>query len=277
MRWRWARCEWAAAIWWWAANDGADLWRVDEVSQDPEAADLHDGDAELIVTGPAVDRFVTIGDDGRAHLWSTRSGQALGAPPIPSGRPFAAAWSAGNTAWFALTSSTLALVTEMVPGTQSRWHSEMESPGRIALLDHDEAVLLAVTDRHRVRLIAPGSGDAGVLEVPEEALNGRRLSQAARNVVSVAWASAAGEYLVVGAQGGVLARWSRHDGASPGRLVPIADGWGIVTVIVSVPRGSGSRILAGGHLGALGIYDASSGAEVFDLATDDARVVGRLR
>ncbi|MFD1325235.1 hypothetical protein [Micromonospora sonneratiae] len=256
-------------------NDGADLWRIDEVSQDPEAADLHDGDAERIVADPASGYFATVGDDGSVHLWSTRSGGALGALPIPSGVPFAAVgWAVGGTGRLAVTSSTLLLITEMRPGGRPLLEREMEAPGRIAVLDQPGTVLLAVTDRYRVWLVDPDSGDADPLETPETASDGRRLSTAARNAVSLTWTASGGAYLVAGTQGGLLARWSRRDGRLLEPMAPLAGDMGIVIVATAVPGGSGSRVLVGGHTGVLRIYDAHDGDEVFDLTMDDSRVIG---
>ncbi|MET8040518.1 hypothetical protein ABZU25_06585 [Micromonospora sp. NPDC005215] len=255
-------------------NDGADLWRIDEVSQDPEAADLHDGDAEQIVADPASGYFATVGDDGRVSVWSTRSGGVLGALPIPTGAPFAAVgWAAGGTGRLAVTTSTLLLVTDLRPGVRPLLQREMEAPGRIAVLDDAGTVLLAVADRHRVWLVAPDSGDADALETPETAPDGQRLSAAARNVVSLTWMASGGAYLVAGTQGGVLARWSRREGCRPEPMTPLAGDLGIVLVTTAVPGGAGSRVLVGGHVGVLRIYDTHDGTEVFDLTRDDGRVI----
>ncbi|MFG2050576.1 hypothetical protein ACGFIW_24455 [Micromonospora sp. NPDC048935] len=256
-------------------NDGADLWRIDEVSQDPEAADLHDGDAERIVVEPASGYFATVGDDGRVSVWSTRSGGVLGALPIPTGAPFAAVgWAAGGTGRLAVTTSTMLLVTDLRPGGRPLLEREMEAPGRIAVLDDEGAVLLAVADRHRVWLVDPESGDIDAIETPETGPDGQRLSTAARNVVSLTWVTSGGAYLVAGTQGGVLARWSRRDGCRPEALTPLAGDLGIVLVTTAVPGGTGSRVLVGGHAGVLRIYDTHDGTEVFDLTRDDCRVIG---
>jgi hypothetical protein len=95
-------------------------------------------------------------------------------------------------------------------------------------------------------------------------------------VVSLAWVPGAGPgpLLVAGAQGGALVRWSRGEDGRLRPLEPAIAHPGIVTVLIPVPGGDGSRVLAGSPGGHRMIYNASDGSVAFELSRDDARIVG---
>lgn len=258
-------------------NSGADLWRLDEVSQDPEAYDLHDADAHLIAVDGVSADFATLGDDGRIHLWSARSGRSVGALPIPTGHPFAVVgWSGPDGGRIAVTSSTLLQIFALEPGTGVLLERELTAPGRLAVLERPGRVLLAAADRRQVRVMDPATGDMCDLDVPAATPSGRPLSEAARNVISLAWVSTPGSdpVLVAGTQGGLLVRWSWSEDGPARALPPLAEELGMVTVVMPVPGGDGMRVLAGDTHGGLAVYDAVDGSLVHDLSRDDARVVG---
>ncbi|MFD9509783.1 WD40 repeat domain-containing protein [Streptomyces mirabilis] len=204
--------------------------------------DLHDADAHLIAVDEASAGCATLGDDGRIHLWSARSGRSVGALPIPG------------------------VLLER----------ELTAPGRLAVLERPGRVLLAVADRRQVRVMDPATGDMRDLDVPAATPSGRPLSEVARNVISLAWVSTPGSdpVLVAGTQGGLLVRWSWSDDGAARALPPLAEELGMVTVVMPVPGGDGMRVLVGDTHGGLAVYDAVDGSLVHDLTRDDARVIG---
>ncbi|MEU9899967.1 hypothetical protein ACIBCS_41915 [Streptomyces phaeochromogenes] len=258
-------------------NIGADLWRLDEVSREPEAYDLHDADAHLIAVDAAESRFATLGDDGRIHLWSAPGGHVLGTMPIPTGRPFGVVgWSTPDGGQIAVTSASLLQVFALEPGRGVLLEREWTAPGRLAVLERPTQVLLAVADRQQVHVVDPATGAGRDLTVPEVTSSGQPLSQATRNVIGLAWVSAPGSdpVLVAGTQGGLLARWAWNDDGQAHVLPPLETELGFVTVVTPVPGGDGMRVLCGGPHGGLAVYDAVDGSLVHDLATGGARVVG---
>ncbi|KUL40538.1 hypothetical protein [Actinoplanes awajinensis] len=257
-------------------NNGADLWRLDEVSQHSSAAGLHEADAQRIDADPASSRFVTVGDDGRAHIWSTRSGRFLGAASIPSGGPFAVAgWHGRDGYRIAVTAASVLQIIDPDDPGKAPWTREMGSPGTIAILEHASDVLLAVADRQQIHLVDPATATVSTLHVPETAPGREHLSAAARNVVRLTWIHAPGAdpLLVAGTQGGVLVRWSCHEDGQMQLLQPSINHPGIVTVLTPVPGGDGGRVLAGSPTGTLLVYNIADGSIVHDLTKDDARIV----
>jgi len=197
--------------------------------------------------------------------------------PIPTGRPFGVVgWSASDGSRIAVTSASLLQVFALEPGRGVLLEREWTAPGRLAVLERPEQVLLAVADRQQVHVVDPATGAGHDLTMPEVTTSGRSLSQAARNVIGLAWVPASGSdpVLVAGAQGGLLARWGCNGGGTPHALPPLKTDLDFVTVVTPVPGGDGMRVLCGGPPGGPAVYDAVDGSLVHDLATGGARVVG---
>ncbi|HEY0935947.1 MAG TPA: hypothetical protein VGD91_19675 [Trebonia sp.] len=255
-------------------NNGADLWRLDEVTQDRAAHDLHDNDTQRIVAAgrDGSSLFATAGNDGRLQVWDGRSGKVTTALPIPTGSPYdLIAWTAGGDRLVAVTSAAILLVFRIAPDPRLLLTRELDSPGRMAYLDRAGTGLLAVGDRQQIHLVDPASLRVRHLPVPAE--EGR--SAAARNVVSLTWVRPAGPdpVLVAGTQGGMVVAWPLRDG-HPGAPSLLADGTATVIVLHPYPGGDGTLVLAGSTTGELRVYDTLSGRQVFDLTKDDARIVG---
>lgn len=260
-------------------NYGAYLWRLDEVSQDPEAIGLHEADAHRIIVDPPSSRIATVGDDGRIHIWSGGSCTVLGTAPIPTGSPSCVVrWREPDGSRIALTSLHLLQVFDFNPSDRPLLQRELSDPGRIAVLERFGRVVLGVTDGHVVHIVDPAVGDIRSLDLPTLTPGGQQLSESARNVVSLCWVAPTSPtpLLVVGTQGGLLARWSWHDDAAPRPLPPLTEDLGSIAVVMPVPGGEGNRLLVGSDTGTLAIYESVSGSVLYDLTQDSARIIGAI-
>jgi hypothetical protein len=193
-------------------NNGADLWRLDEVRHALEEDGLHDNDAQRVVlldrSNPI--RFVTAGDDGWLRVWNEADGRPRRSLAIPTGYPSdLTSWRTdGGEERIAVTAAHLLRIYDASSG-ELRLERELSAPGRLSYLDLPGGGLLAVADRQQVHVIDTATGDVRSHPVPDRPGTEESRPAAARNVVALCWAPSAGsgQVLVAGTQGGMLVSW----------------------------------------------------------------------
>jgi WD40 repeat protein len=177
-------------------NNGADLWRLDEVRDALEEDGLHNNDAQRIVLldRGSPSRFVTAGDDGRLRVWDEVDGRPRRSLAIPTGYPSdLTAWRTnGGEERVAVTAAHLLRIYDASSG-ELRLERELSAPGRMSYLDLPGGGLLAVADRQQVHVVDTATGDVRSLLVPDRRPGTEESrTEAARNVLALCWAPSAG-------------------------------------------------------------------------------------
>ena len=265
-------------------NDGADLWRLDEVANGSESRELHENEADRVVvasTSPAT--IVTAGQDGWMRLWHGRSGSAIGKVAIPSGGVAdLVLWTVGDRLRAAVTAAEYLLVYDLGAASALRRELPLKSAGRLAYVPcAGSGGLLAVADRQQVHVIDGETLTAVSLAIPKTAPDGRELSDAARNVVSLGWLqpTPTDRILVVGTQGGVISSWRYPsafgpDAQPPEELGSVGGDLSVVMLIAPYPGPPETLCLVGTTTGQLRVYDLQERSVWADLTKDDARIGG---